>query len=104
MKLTLSDGQSLVGGVLSCDTVRIPTDLKQIIVAFRECERSILYLKFIAGDNTVTQVGKEYEPIKAGRLESFDLEPGEQLLGCHLHTGYGFTYGVTWIKWRPPQA
>ena len=37
---------------------------------------------------------------KAGRVETVTLEPGEELIGCEMHHGGGWTFGVTWLTWR----
>ena len=39
-----------------------------------------------------------------GRFVSCEMEDDEELLGCELHYERRGTFGVTWIKWRPPQT
>ena len=99
----MSNGETIKGGNHGCNkSITIPNSLKKIEVIFTKCEAYLYYIRFIASDGTITQIGKENSSSASGRSEIFELEPGEQLLGCVLHHGQNYTFGVTWIKWRPP--
>lgn len=42
-----------------------------------------------------------------GRVDVVEFEPEEELFGCRIHHfagNHGYTFGVQWIKWRPPYA
>ena len=38
-----------------------------------------------------------------GRVEVFNIDDDEQLIGCKLHQNYGNFEGVTWMKMQVPK-
>lgn len=64
---------------------------------FSEGEYFLQFIKFM-GDEAVT-IGKKDDTRPHGRIETFNLERNERLLGFEIHHDGDSTFGVTWIKW-----
>lgn len=115
--LTLSDGQHAKGGEVnqseSWQSVDLPENLKSIYVVFCRNEFNIHSMAFYGRSvvrigatdpETVTNNQKDRAgSTKVGRVERLALLPGEELLGCEIHYNEIYTYGVTWLTWRPPR-
>ena len=65
-------------------------------------EYLILQINFYCGSQTLIQVGYWHEYVKyhGGRMESFDIADGEQLIGCELEFSKDCFEGVTWFKMK----
>ena len=109
--MSMSDGQRVIGGnelLGKADyTAELPKKITRIEVIFRKNEKFMHSMNFIG--ETVVHIGDTDEKIekqgyndrhKAGRVETVTFEPGEELIGCEIHTSEFFTYGVTWLTWR----
>ena len=107
--LTLNDGTKKRGGQLQCDkTAQLPNNLKRIDVYFTKGEHYLHSMVF-TGD-TVVHIGRtEDDDVYFGgnfvkdRVEVFELDQGETLLGCEIHHTKANTIGVTWLKWNLPK-
>jgi hypothetical protein len=110
--MSMNNGQKLIGAFGLCankcdQTVDLPEGLAMITVYFTKDEQWLHSMIFY-GATTVYVGCKRDDDIKRttdnrrGRFASFELEEGEELLGCELHYEKRGTFGVTWIKWRPP--
>lgn len=109
--MTLSDGQHAICGKenLAHINVELPRQLKKITVTFQNDEKKISRISFqgetnldisMASQTSVWDQGQDYR----GRSKTFVFQPNEDLLGAIFHGTTSRTYGITWIKWRRPQA
>ena len=87
--LSMSDGVSMQVGEKCNRKAELPTGLTRIQVAFTKSEMLIHSIKFEG--ETVLVIGlidteNTEEGYKKGRVETFDINPGETLLGCEIYS------------------
>jgi len=58
--------------------------------------------------DTVLQIGSvdttSDDDYKKGRVETFEIKPAEELLGCEFFSGDFGVLGLRWLKWERPAA
>ena len=102
----MSDGQSCkVGTTYDFNNNYIFDPAKKItriecIVHKSECE--IMQMNFYHHQQRLVAVGCDDYDVKkyGGRVEVFEIEDKEQLMGCELDFCTRAMFGVTWVKWR----
>jgi len=104
-EMTLGDGTRIKAGRETTSTVQLPENLYKIETILTTDENEIYQIKF-SGSSGVITIGKtdttgKYGP---GRVETFNLAEGEELIGSKLYyeTAWTELRGLEWIKWRPP--
>ena len=104
--MSLNDGQKVIGGdEYDCNkTETMPSKLRRIDVIFQSDEQMFHSIVFY-GETTLRIGQPEQQSIlgdlRGSRVESFVMEPGEELLGCEIHHGRMCTYGIVWLTWQP---
>jgi ribosomal protein L7Ae-like RNA K-turn-binding protein len=103
LKFTMNDGETVQGGTKECVKEIDHKDLRRIVVTFFADEDYISFIKFVYKNGSISQIGLE-STYKLGRVETFELHEGEQLLGCEMDHSSSSVYGLTWVVWRPPKV
>lgn len=100
MRITTADGQTMQAGSQPCKSCQmiVKRDVASIEVAFTRDENWIKYIRFYYRDGSIGKLGFKTEDY---RVERFQLQAGEQLLGVELDVSQNFVQGVTWIVWSP---
>lgn len=99
LRATLSTGESIQAGSSTRFNASISlSNLCSIKTEFATDESFIQSMTFTYRGGTSKKVGNSSIP---GRFETFELDVGENLLGCELDCGGEKVYGITWIKWKP---
>ena len=102
LEFTLGDGKTIKAGKTCDKTFHLPESLYRIETIMANDEKDIYQMKFF-GRSGVFTLGKDNSSHGPGRVETFNLDAGEELIGCKMHyeTTHNLLRGVEWIKWRP---
>ncbi len=90
LSFTLSNGEYCTAGsekVNESHTFDQNKKITKVEVIIGKDEKDILQINFYSGQETLVQVGHDDDfavKINGGRVESFEIEDDEQLIGCEL--------------------
>jgi hypothetical protein len=101
--MTLGDGTTIKAGQTATSTVQLPENLYKIETIITKDEYDIYQMKFYGSSGVVT-IGNTNSSLGPGRVETFNLAAGEELIGCELYwdTTWTVSRGIEWIRWRRP--
>lgn len=83
IRIITVDGQTVQAGTQKCKSCQmiVKKDVTMIEVSFTRNENYIKYIRLYYKDGTIGKLGFKTEDY---RVERFQLQPGEQLLGAEL--------------------
>ena len=105
--MKMNNNTMITGGKLDVakKNYQLPEDLTKIDVCFRRNEKNLHSIVFYSKDGSKLVVGISEEQdmklinkqVKKGRVETFMIKDGEELIGCELHHSLEQTFGITWF-------
>lgn len=111
--MSMNNGKKLIGlgkttNSAACNlTADLPENLAKITVYLTK-DKKWMHSMVFEGTTTLSigckpedESKRSIDNRKGGSL-TCEFANGEQLLGCKLHYCQKGTFGVTWLKWRPP--
>ena len=112
LSFTLSNGEYCTAGsqkVIKSHKFDPNKKITKVECIFEKTGYGFLQINFYSGQETLVQVGASDDRVikrYGGRVEIFEIEDDEQLIGCELMSfidNRDNFAGVTWIKWKRTQ-
>ena len=114
LRVTINNSESVKSGTFYDSNTSHVFDqskkITKIVTTIDKNEQYIRQINFFSGEELLKRVGWTNDKIEeknaGGRVESFEIDADEQLIGAELYNGldsFGkkdFFLGVTWIKMK----